>query len=120
MSGRSSVTVASIDSSGAVAEATFFADVFYQNEPPQLTWQVAYCTNDTWLIGGHVTDADDDVRGMIVEFSGVFAARATVQDDGTFEFSIIIDPIDWGWESAFVLDWHGAMSDSEDTQIILN
>jgi hypothetical protein len=121
MSGRSSVTVASIDSSGVVVEATFIADVFYENEPPHLEWLPVYCSDDTWLIGGEVTDADDDVRGMIVEFHGVFEARATVQDDGTFEFTIIIDPADW-WEmeSAFVLDWHGAMSNWVEMPIVLN
>ena len=119
MSGRSSITVAAIDSSGAAAEATFFADVFYENQPPVLEWLPAYCTNNTWLIGGEVTDADDDVRGMIVVFHGVFEARATVQEDGSFEFAIIILPAEWDSEWAFVLDWHGAMSDIEEDGIYL-
>jgi hypothetical protein len=120
MSGRSSITVGAIDTSGAVVEATFFADVFYENEPPQLLWDAVYGGDDTWLIGGEVIDADDDVRGMIVEFQGVFQARATIQEDGTFEFAIIIDPADWDIETAFVIDWHGAMSNWVEFPIVLN
>jgi hypothetical protein len=120
MSGRSTITIGAMDSNGAIVTTTLTADVSYENAPPQLEWTANYCGTDTWLIGGAVTDADDDVRGMIVEFHGVFDVRATVQADGTFEFTIIIDPAEWGMEWAFVLDWHGAMSDPEVDQIVLS
>ena len=110
MSGRSSITVSATDIDGLRTETTFFVDVNYENQPPWLTFTPSYEEDDTWIIGGYVTDDDDDVRGMIVVFTGVFEVRATVQDDGTFEFALVIDPSDWNEEWAYVLDPHGLSS----------
>lgn len=111
-SGRSAITVRATDSVGLTSIATFFADVFYVNQPPVLDYIATSQGSDTWLISGSVSDPDDVVEGMLVNFSGVFDLRASVREDGTFEFAVIVDSEDWGWEWAQVVDPHGLASDS--------
>jgi hypothetical protein len=112
MSGRSSITVSATDTSGLKTLNTFYADVAYQNVRPEIWATAAYQVDDTWVVEGIVTDADDDVVGMIVYFSGAFEARATVQDDGRFKFVVVVHQPEWDTETAFVVDPHGLSSAS--------
>jgi hypothetical protein len=115
-SGRSAITVSATDRDGVATETTFFVDVDYENLPPSLSlYPPEFEEDETWTIRGYVTDADDDVRGMIVNFWGAFNLRATVQDDGTFSFVVHVDPEDWGVGvvHAFVLDPHELSSTEE-------
>ena len=118
-SGRTAITVSATDGDGVVTETTFFVDVDYENLPPMVIAWSEPAENDTYTIRGYVTDPDDDVRGMIVTFTGVFNLRATVQDDGTFSFAVYVDPEDvWGTEYAWVVDPHGLVSEEYEFSII--
>jgi hypothetical protein len=109
-SGRSIITVKATDAAGLTTTAAFSADVNYTNQAPILDFVPDYDGSDTWTIYGTVTD-DQVVRGMIVYFTGdVFTLRATVEEDGTFEFAVIVNPADWDIEWAYTIDSQGLES----------
>jgi hypothetical protein len=118
-SGRSTITLTAIDTGGLSVSFDLTVDIDYVNQPPVISDYIGYTIgSDVWVISGTVTDADDDVEGLIVELSGVFDVRVAVQADGTFYYSTILSP--WwlsGWESAITVDQHGGISNGPDVYI---
>jgi hypothetical protein len=65
-----------------------------------------------WTFTGQVID-DKSVDGLIVHFGGVLEGHSTmVRPDGTFEFSILLDPNTMGVATAVVTDWDGITSET--------
>ena len=117
-SGRSIITITATDTNGLSVSTTLTADIDYQNQAPVISDYLGVSLgSNVWAISGTVTDADDDVEGLIVELSGVFDARVAVQSDGTFYFTVILSPAMYGWESAITVDQHGTISNSPDVYI---
>ena len=111
ISGRTTVTVQSTDSNGLSVETDVTIDVNRDNLPPQIyDYWSEQAPGNTWLISGYVSDPDDDVEGFIVNFWGVFDIRATVDENGYFEFAVILDEDDYGFEFAQTQDPHGLQS----------
>jgi hypothetical protein len=106
-SGRAEILVKATDAVGQSVFATFFVDVFYENQPPILDFIAVNEGYNTWRIVGSVGDADDGVEGLLVTFAGAVDARCTVQADGSFEFSVVVEEEDWGLTSGIVYDRHG-------------
>jgi hypothetical protein len=111
VSGRATIVVCATDSGGLSVTTSTTVDVDRENQPPYISEYLAVLAGaNTWIISGRVTDPDDDTTGWLVEFYGVFETRAAVWPDGRFEFAVILDPNDWGWESAITHDPHGLAS----------
>jgi hypothetical protein len=109
--GRATITVFATDAGGLSVTSTVTVDVNRDNIPPQIMYFT--CANvgyGTYVVSGVVADGDDDVSDFIVEFYGVFGARASVNEDGEFLFAIILDPEAQGMEYAMTHDRHGAAS----------
>jgi hypothetical protein len=110
-SGRSTLTISATDTGGLSIETTISVDVDYEDQPPCISEYVASLAGaNTWVISGRVSDPDDDTTGWTVNFDGVFDTRAAVWPDGRFEFAVIVDPNDWGWEHCITYDPHGLAS----------
>lgn len=116
ISGRSEIVVQATDAAGLSVQATLTVDLDYTNQAPVISnYHAVHYGFGTWTVTGQVTDADDDVVGMIVELSGVVDGRAVVQEDGYFYFTFILQSNDWGYEYAEVTDPHGATSNTVGT-----
>jgi len=61
-------------------------------------------------IRGYLSATDDDVEGWILDFGGVFETRAAVDENGYFEFAVILDEYEWGFEWVIATDPHGLES----------
>jgi hypothetical protein len=110
-SGRATITVCATDSGGLTVTSTVTLDVDRENQPPFISaFFVLNAGYDTWIVSGDVSDPDDDVSNFIVEFYGVFVTRSAVDENGHFEFAIILDEDDSGLESAVTYDPHGLQS----------
>ncbi|MEM8945040.1 MAG: hypothetical protein AAGD11_07645 [Planctomycetota bacterium] len=114
VSGRTNVTIRATDSQGLSTETSFPIDAGRENLPPVITDYLAQeYPGNTWLFTGYVSDPDDDVAGWIVTFGGVFDYRATVDNNGYFEFAVILDPgTGWGYEWAQAWDPAGLSSNT--------
>lgn len=112
VSGRASVTVTATDSAGISTSSSASVDVNYVNQPPLIYCEAPqYQSGYTWLISGIVAD-DGDVEDLIVVFYGVFATRAAVYPDGSFEFAIILEGNPYGEEFAVTHDRQGLESNT--------
>lgn len=109
-SGRAEITVRATDSGGLFVDSTVIVDVNYENRMPELDVVPNYVGGNTWVISGTVSDPDDDLTGLIVEFSGEIQMRASVDEDGNFEFAVILEPDAWGEVEAVTHDSHGVAS----------
>ena len=119
VSGRTNITVRATDSLGLSTETNFALDVDRENQPPIIIDYLAVeHPGNTWLFTGYVTDPDDDVNGWIVTFGGVFDYRATVNEDGYFEFAVILDPgTGWDFEWAQTADPDSLLSNAPERWI---
>lgn len=118
VSGRANIEINATDPSGLTTRGRVPIDVNRVNLPPSIIHQEPqYQGGYTWLFKGTVTDPDDDVTGLLVDYYGVFEIRAAVDPDGTFEFAIILFGNPYGEEHAVVCDWHGAESEIEDMEV---
>lgn len=110
-SGRSTITVRATDLGGLFTDTPVTVDINYENQPPVISSLFfANAGVGTWIISGDVSDSDDDVSTFIVQFFGVFEIRSAVDEDGHFEFAVILDEDDWGVEYAVTYDPHGLES----------
>jgi len=111
VSGRTTLTVQATDSQGLSVETNITVDADYVNQPPLIYdfWASQHPGN-TWLFSGYVSDPDDDVEGWVLELGGVFDIRATVDENGYFEFAVILEEDEWGYEWVFATDPHGLIS----------
>jgi hypothetical protein len=79
--------------------------------PPIIIEFDAECQNGVWLFSGHVLD-DKDVTGLTIHFGGVLAGQtATVNDEGSFELIITLDPGTSGFATAYTIDRDGLKSE---------
>jgi hypothetical protein len=88
---------------------------------PVITLDVANTTNDYWRIQGTVTDKDDAVAGLSVQFGGVLAKydlSATVGADGTYSLTQKLPDIVAGMATAQTHDTHGVNSNVATEYII--
>jgi hypothetical protein len=70
-----------------------------------------------WTFTGQIID-DESVDGLIVHFGGVLEGHSTmVRADGTFEFSILLDPNTVGIATAVVTDWDGITSETAECAV---
>jgi hypothetical protein len=110
-SGRATITVRATDAGGLSVDTLVTVDVNYENQPPHISnLFFANAGAGTWIVSGDVSDPDDNVADFIVQFSGVFQARSAVNDQGHFEFAIILDESVLGMEYAVTYDPHGLQS----------
>ena len=105
-SGRAEITIRATDAGGLVVETTQWVDVDYVNQAPVITISAEYVGGYSWVITGTVTDADDDVEGWLVEFTGIATARAYVDSDGNYKAAVILDPGQIGWLYCMTTDPH--------------
>jgi hypothetical protein len=95
-SGRSTITVKATDTAGIWTTASYVVDVNYANQLPTLSFVVLLVEGITFRVIGSVGDDDANLEGLYVVFSGAFEARASVREDGSFEFCVIVPETDWG------------------------
>jgi hypothetical protein len=84
----------------------------YGSVAPQITSFYCIETSPGFLtFVGQVSD-DEDVHGLIVTLGGMLEGESTmVRPDGTFEFSILLDPNATGIVTAYVTDYDGLNSE---------
>jgi hypothetical protein len=118
VSGRAAIIVRATDAGGLFVDTPLTVDVNRVNQPPVISdYWISSVGADTWIIEGKVSDPDDDVSDFIVEFYGVIETRSAVDETGYFEFAVILDPGQWGWEFAITHDPHGLASNEPFTDI---
>jgi hypothetical protein len=113
VSGRATIIVRATDPAGLTVDTPVTVDVNRENLAPEIwNFTCAYAGFGTWVISGDVVDGDDDVSNFIVEFYGVFVTRSAVDENGHFEFAVILDEDAQGIEEALTYDPHGLASNS--------
>ncbi len=112
VSGRAQVVVQATDTLGLSTATTIPIDVNRDNLPPSIyNYFAEEDEEDTWILSGYVSDPDDPIESLMVEFWGVFEARASVDQTGYFEFTVILDSHSAGYELGQVVD-SGLLSDT--------
>ena len=118
VSGRSSIVIRATDANGLTVDTTVTVDVNRENIAPEIqNYMVSFLAANTWLISGDVVDGDDSVANFIVQFSGVIETRSAVDENGHFEFAVVIPEGTWGTEQAVTYDPHGAVSNVPESDI---
>jgi hypothetical protein len=112
--GEATLTIRATDTANQSVETSFTVHVAPVNEPPVISGFTAILElGDLWTFEGTVTDVDDPVEGMVVNFGGVLASfnvTATVEADGTFSLTREFLGLQSGTASAQTQDPHGAYS----------
>jgi hypothetical protein len=90
MSGRANFTIRATDTGGLFVDTTLTVDVGYQNQAPSISAYNTLLSPSTWLITGQLYDWDDSPEDFIMNLSGAFSERFTVQENGEFECVIIV------------------------------
>jgi hypothetical protein len=112
-SGRANLVVRATDPGGLSVDTVITVDVNYVNQAPQiLHYDCQNAGGNTWIISGDVVDPDDNVADFIVTFYGVYDIRSAVDDNGHFEFAIILQDGQYGFEYAVTYDPHGLVSNT--------
>ncbi len=113
MSGRATIVVRATDAGGLFADTTVKVDVNYVNQPPVLLeFRSVLVGADTHIYMGRVADPDDNVSDLIVYVYGdFFETSCAVDENGDFEFAVILDHDAMGYEFAFVCDIYGEWSE---------
>lgn len=112
--GTADLTVRATDTGGLWVETTFTVTVNPVNDAPVISdFSCSQVFADYWTLSGTVTDVDDDVEGMVVDFGGVFSSygvSATVQADGSFSLTHEFIGLGTGWATAQTEDDDDASS----------
>lgn len=112
--GTTDMTIRATDTGGLWVETTFTITVNPVNDAPVISGFVCVqMWGDHWALTGSVTDVDDDVEGMVVDFGGVFSSygvSAVVQAGGTFSLTDEFIGLSTGWATAQTEDDDGALS----------
>jgi hypothetical protein len=109
--GRATITVRATDAGGLSVDNAVTIDVNRENEAPVISnFVVLNAGVGTWIFYGDVSDPDDDVSDFIVKFYGAVETRSAVDENGHFEFAVILEEGQWGWEFAVTYDPHGRQS----------
>ena len=118
VSGRAKFMVRATDSGGLFVDTPLTVDVNRQNQPPTISnFFILNVGANTWIVEGDISDEDDDVSNLIVYFFNVFVTRAAVDENGHFEFAIILDEEVWGFEFAVTFDLHGLQSNIDSCEV---
>jgi hypothetical protein len=111
VTGRTNIVVRATDAGGLTVESLVTVDVNRTNSQPQIiNFGIEQAGEFGWIISGDVID-DDDVSNFIVEFYGVYVARSAVDENGHFEFAVLLLNGEYGPEYAVTRDPHGLASD---------
>jgi hypothetical protein len=110
--GRATIVIRATDAGGLSVDIPVTVDVNFENQPPSIAnLTFANAGAGTWIVSGDVSDPDDDVSNFLVQiFGDVFSIRSAVDENGHFEFSVVLDEEANGLEYAVVYDPHGAES----------
>jgi hypothetical protein len=110
--GRATVVISATDAGGLSVDIPVTVDVNHENQPPSIAnLTFANAGAGTWIVSGDVSDSDDDVSNFIVQiFGDVFSIRSAVDENGHFEFAVVLEEEANGLEYAIVYDPHGAQS----------
>ncbi|MEX0641980.1 MAG: hypothetical protein WD468_04730 [Pirellulales bacterium] len=118
VSGRATIIVRATDAGGLFVDTPITVDVDRENQAPVISnYFISYAGAGTWIVEGDVTDPDDDVSDFIVQFFNVFVTRSAVDENGHFEFAIILDENEWGFEYAVTFDPHGLQSNTDSCEV---
>ena len=112
--GSADLTIRATDTSGLIVDTFFTVDVAAVNDAPVIS-DFDYTQNfdGSFTFSGTVTDVDDDVQGMIVDFGGILASygvTATVLANGTFSLTQQFPGLQSGYATAQTEDDGGAES----------
>jgi hypothetical protein len=111
ISGRANLLIRATDPAGLFTESPITVDVNRENQLPEIQdFYIGSVGYDTWVVSGRVVDPDDDVSEFIVRFYGVFDIRCAVDEEGAFEFAVILDGEGFEYEYAITTDPHGLSS----------
>jgi hypothetical protein len=111
VSGRASIVVRATDPNGLFVETPVTVDVSRQNLGPAiLNFKVTHLGDWSFAVSGDVVDPDDDVSDFIVRLWNVFDLRSAVNENGHFDFFVVIEDPNWNWEFACTSDPHGLQS----------
>jgi hypothetical protein len=120
VSGRATITVRATDPSGLSVDTAVTVDVFRENQRPIIiSCQPANVGAGTWVIQGDVADSDVDLSTFIVQFDGLFTMRATPNEEGHFQFAVVLGEGVFGWDSVIAIDSHGSQSDPNSLDVTL-
>jgi len=106
--------VRATDSGGLFVDTPIPVDVNRENEPPIITVFHSHSGGSgTYLYYGEVVDPDDNVADLVVYVYGdFFETRCVVDENGRFEFAVILDLEAWGYEFATAYDLQGLWSNT--------
>jgi hypothetical protein len=117
-SGLATIVVRATDSGGLFADTPVKVGVNYTNEAPFIDdFRSENAGAGTRIYWGHVTDPDDNMSDLVVYVYGdLFETFCAVDENGDFEFAVILDEGAMGTEYAFACDLSNAWSNiREDT-----
>jgi hypothetical protein len=111
VSGRATIVLRATDPGGLFVETPVTVDVSRQNLGPGIwNFKVTHLGDWTFAVSGDVVDPDDDVSDFIVQFWNVFNLRSAVNENGHFDFVVVMEDPDWDWEFAVTSDPHSLQS----------
>jgi len=121
--GEAVLTVRATDTANQSVETSFTVHVAPVNHAPVISnFGGVQQLGDLWTFHGTVTDVDDPVQGMVVNFGGVlasFSVTATVEADGTFSLTREFLGLQSGTATAQTQDPHGAYSNEAWYEIVV-
>jgi Dockerin type I domain len=112
-SGRATIVVRATDPSGLFADTPVKVDVNYTNVAPTVVQFHSYAAGPgTRLYWGTVADPDDNLSDLVVYVYGdFFETVCAVDEEGNFQFAVLLDDEAIGLEFAFAIDLNNVPSD---------
>jgi hypothetical protein len=110
--GQATIMVRATDAGGLFADTPVKVNVNHDNVAPYIMdFRSEPIGSGTRLYFGHVSDPDDNMSDMVIYVYGdLFETYCGVEDDGYFEFAVIMEDDVRGMEYAFAVDLSGAWS----------
>jgi len=123
--GEAHITVRATDDWYGWVETSFTVYIAAVNDAPVISgFSAIEQSGWSWLLSGIVTDVDDDVAGLDIDFGGVLAgfsnAFATVNADGSFTLSDEFVGIESGQVTAQTEDPYGLVSNEAKRTIVVS
>ena len=113
--GDAELTIRATDTGGLWVETTLNVHVEAVNDAPVVgDFGGSTEIGNFWTFSGTVTDVDDNVQGMLVNFGGILSSygyTTTVNADGTFELTAEFPNLQSGTATVWVTDPHGLQSE---------
>jgi hypothetical protein len=112
-SGLATIVVRATDSGGLFADTPVKVGVNYENVPPDIRlFNSSNVGSGTRIYWGHVDDPDDTLTDLVVYVYGdLFETYCGVDENGDFQFAVILDEGAVGTEYAFAVDLSNGWSD---------